>query len=116
MGVEHVALGSDYDGTVAVPFDTTGLVYITESLIRAGLSPEEISKLTTRVEHVYGCFDRFRCRTDYGRKRATSSFENVATCIKKKKRSSHPMHHVPLGTKSGLGEHELALQVPIEVQ
>jgi len=42
VGVEHVALGSDYDGTVAVPFDTTGVIYITESLLRAGLSAEEI--------------------------------------------------------------------------
>lgn len=44
MGVEAIGLGSDYDGTVAVPFDTTGLIYITESLLQAGFSHDEIGK------------------------------------------------------------------------
>ena len=42
MGIEHVALGSDYDGAVAVPFDTTGLIYIVESLLRNGFTANEI--------------------------------------------------------------------------
>ena len=43
VGVDHIALGSDYDGTVSVPFDTTGTIYITESLLQAGLTHDEIS-------------------------------------------------------------------------
>jgi membrane dipeptidase len=41
-GVEHVSLGSDFDGAVATPFDTTGLVQITDSLIAEGFTDEEI--------------------------------------------------------------------------
>jgi len=41
-GVEHVALGSDFDGAVPEPFDTTGLVQITEALIAEGFSEDEI--------------------------------------------------------------------------
>ncbi|MDX6382977.1 MAG: rane dipeptidase [Blastocatellia bacterium] len=42
VGVEHVGLGSDFDGSVAAPFDTTGLVLITEALIEQGFTDEEI--------------------------------------------------------------------------
>lgn len=42
IGAEHVALGSDFDGAVTVPFDTTGLVEITQSMIDAGFSESEI--------------------------------------------------------------------------
>jgi microsomal dipeptidase-like Zn-dependent dipeptidase len=42
VGVEHVALGSDYDGSVAVPFDITGLPLIVEGLLNAGFSEGEI--------------------------------------------------------------------------
>lgn len=42
VGVHAIALGSDYDGTTTVPFDTTGLVYITESLLQTGFSHDEI--------------------------------------------------------------------------
>ena len=31
-GIEHVGLGSDFDGAVPVPFDATGLVLLTEAL------------------------------------------------------------------------------------
>ena len=41
-GVEHVSLGSDFDGAVAEPFDTTGLVQITDALIAEGFTYEEI--------------------------------------------------------------------------
>jgi len=41
-GVEHVALGSDFDGAVKEPFDTTGLVEITDALIAEGFSDDEI--------------------------------------------------------------------------
>ena len=35
-GVEHVALGSDFDGAVPVPFDVTGLPQLTEALHGGG--------------------------------------------------------------------------------
>jgi microsomal dipeptidase-like Zn-dependent dipeptidase len=45
ISVEHVALGSDFDGAVAVPFDATGLVQLTDALIAEGFSDEEITKI-----------------------------------------------------------------------
>jgi membrane dipeptidase len=42
VGVEHVALGSDFDGAVTAPFDTTGLVEITDAMLEAGYSEAEI--------------------------------------------------------------------------
>jgi len=42
VGAEHVALGSDFDGAVTEPFDTTGLVKITEAMQEAGFSEAEI--------------------------------------------------------------------------
>ena len=44
-GVDHVALGSDFDGAVTTPFDTTGLALITEALLQEGFSEEEITKI-----------------------------------------------------------------------
>jgi len=42
LGVTHVALGSDYDGTVAVSFDTSELAVLTETMLEAGFSEYEI--------------------------------------------------------------------------
>ena len=42
VGAEHVALGSDFDGAVTEPFDTTGLVKITEAMLASGFSEQEI--------------------------------------------------------------------------
>ena len=42
VGVAHVALGSDFDGTTHTPFDTTGLVLLTEALLEDGFSEEEV--------------------------------------------------------------------------
>jgi microsomal dipeptidase-like Zn-dependent dipeptidase len=42
VGVEHVALGSDFDGAITAPFDTTGLVEITDAMLAAGYSEQEI--------------------------------------------------------------------------
>ena len=42
VGVEHVALGSDFDGMVATPFDTSGVVLLTDALLQQGMSPGEI--------------------------------------------------------------------------
>jgi microsomal dipeptidase-like Zn-dependent dipeptidase len=45
VGVEHVALGSDFDGTVTVPFDAAGLPRLTDALLDAGFSPDEIEQI-----------------------------------------------------------------------
>lgn len=42
VGIEHVALGSDYDGATTVRFDTAQLVQVTQALIDEGFSDEEI--------------------------------------------------------------------------
>ncbi len=42
VGAEHVALGSDFDGAVTTPFDTSGLVQITDAMLAAGYSETEI--------------------------------------------------------------------------
>ncbi len=45
MGVDHVALGSDFDGAVTEPFDATGLVQITEALLEQKFSAADIRKI-----------------------------------------------------------------------
>jgi len=45
VGIDHVALGSDFDGAVTTGFDTAGLVHVTEALIRRGFSEEEIGRV-----------------------------------------------------------------------
>jgi microsomal dipeptidase-like Zn-dependent dipeptidase len=42
LGVEHVALGSDYDGSTAVTFDVGELAVLTDEMLHAGFSPTEI--------------------------------------------------------------------------
>lgn len=42
LGVEHVALGSDYDGTVEVAFDTSELAVLTETMLASGFTEHEI--------------------------------------------------------------------------
>ncbi|HEX2569113.1 MAG TPA: dipeptidase [Polyangia bacterium] len=44
-GIDHVALGSDYDGAVTVPFDASGLVLVTQALLDVGFSPEDIARI-----------------------------------------------------------------------
>jgi len=41
-GVEHVALGSDFDGSTVTPFDATGIVQITDALMKDGFTEGEI--------------------------------------------------------------------------
>jgi microsomal dipeptidase-like Zn-dependent dipeptidase len=43
VGVEHVALGSDYDGSIAAPFDVSELPVLTEALLAEGLCDAEIA-------------------------------------------------------------------------
>ena len=45
VGVDHVALGSDFDGAVRLPFDSAHLNQMTEGLIAAGFSDAEIEKI-----------------------------------------------------------------------
>jgi microsomal dipeptidase-like Zn-dependent dipeptidase len=42
LGVEHVALGSDYDGSTAVAFDVSELAALTDAMLRAGFSQSEV--------------------------------------------------------------------------
>ncbi len=44
-GIDHVGLGSDFDGTVTTPFDTAGLVELTDALLAEGLGEVEIRKI-----------------------------------------------------------------------
>jgi len=45
VGVDHVGLGSDYDGAIAAPFDTSGVVEITDALMKENFTEEEIGKI-----------------------------------------------------------------------
>lgn len=45
VGIDHVGLGSDYDGSVTVAFDTADLALVTQALIDQGFTPEEIAKV-----------------------------------------------------------------------
>lgn len=44
-GVDHVGLGSDFDGSTTTPFDTTGVPLITEGLRGAGVPGADIAKI-----------------------------------------------------------------------
>lgn len=45
LGVDHVALGSDYDGAVTTPFDTSELAILTETMLLRDFSEDEIRKV-----------------------------------------------------------------------
>ncbi len=45
VGVEHIGLGSDFDGSVKAPFDTGGEALITEALLNENFTDEEIAKI-----------------------------------------------------------------------
>jgi microsomal dipeptidase-like Zn-dependent dipeptidase len=45
VGADHVALGSDWDGGVGVPFDATGIVQLTDALLAAGHDGPTIRKV-----------------------------------------------------------------------
>ncbi len=42
VGIQHVALGSDYDGATTVRFDTSKLVQVTQALLDEGFTADEI--------------------------------------------------------------------------
>jgi membrane dipeptidase len=45
VGVDHVALGSDYDGSTTVMFDASESVALIDALIAAGFTDDEIAKI-----------------------------------------------------------------------
>jgi membrane dipeptidase len=45
MGVEHVGLGSDFDGAVTTGFDTAHIDAVTAALLRAGMAEADIEKV-----------------------------------------------------------------------
>ncbi len=45
VGVDHVGLGSDFDGAVTTGWDSAQLIAITQGLVNAGLSSDEIRKV-----------------------------------------------------------------------
>jgi membrane dipeptidase len=45
LGVEHVALGSDYDGTITASFDASELAVITDRLLVAGMPETDIRRV-----------------------------------------------------------------------
>ncbi len=44
-GIDHVALGSDFDGATATPFDTGGLDEITQALLNDGFTPAQVAQV-----------------------------------------------------------------------
>ncbi len=48
IGSGGVALGSDYDGAIRAPFDTRGVARITQGLLEAGMSAEDVAKVMGR--------------------------------------------------------------------
>ena len=44
-GIEHVALGSDFDGAVSTPFDAAGLASLTEALMAEGFGDADIARI-----------------------------------------------------------------------
>src|SRR6185437_12277392 len=45
VGIDHVALGSDFDGAVTTPFDASGWPLVTDALLREGFSEQDIRKI-----------------------------------------------------------------------
>jgi membrane dipeptidase len=44
-GIDHVGLGSDFDGATTTGFDTAHIAAVTDVLVKAGLSPADIAKV-----------------------------------------------------------------------
>ena len=45
VGIDAVALGSDFDGAIAAPFDTTGYAVLVDALLQAGFREGDIAKI-----------------------------------------------------------------------
>ncbi|MFM7028877.1 MAG: dipeptidase [Chakrabartia sp.] len=44
-GIDHVGLGSDFDGATTTPFDTAGVAHVTQALMDEGFTKPEIEKV-----------------------------------------------------------------------
>jgi microsomal dipeptidase-like Zn-dependent dipeptidase len=47
-GIEHVGLGSDFDGAVTVPFDASGMALLTDALLGLGFDDQAVGKVMGR--------------------------------------------------------------------
>ena len=45
VGADHVALGSDFDGGVTTPFDSSGWALLTDALLQEGISEQDVHKI-----------------------------------------------------------------------
>lgn len=45
IGIDHVALGSDFDGSVTTPFDISGLGLLIDEMLKQGFTNKEISAI-----------------------------------------------------------------------
>ena len=45
FGVDHIALGSDFDGSITAEFDTSELALLTDALLRKGMNEDDIAKI-----------------------------------------------------------------------
>lgn len=45
VGLDHVALGSDYDGTITTTFDASEYAVLTDRLLAAGLSEDDVRQV-----------------------------------------------------------------------
>ena len=48
MGVQHVALGSDFDGATKTPWDTRGVIVVTDALLKAGMNADDVARVMGR--------------------------------------------------------------------
>ena len=53
LGINAVALGSDFDGTVRTSLDTSELAVITDALLRAGMAERDIAKVMGENARVF---------------------------------------------------------------
>jgi microsomal dipeptidase-like Zn-dependent dipeptidase len=52
-GVDHVALGSDFDGGVAMPFDAAHIAMLTSALLEEGLTRDQIRRVMGENEKAF---------------------------------------------------------------
>jgi microsomal dipeptidase-like Zn-dependent dipeptidase len=45
VGADHVAIGSDFDGGITAPFDSSGWALLTDALLQEGISEQDIHKI-----------------------------------------------------------------------
>jgi len=53
FGVDHIALGSDFDGAVTTKFDTSELAALTDALLRQGMTEADIRKVMGENQIAY---------------------------------------------------------------